>query len=46
MKETKGLKLIGDPKLCICAFTSDKFNIYQLLSGELLKSARKKYDFL
>ena len=26
--------LVGDPKLCICSFTSKEFNIYTLLSGK------------
>lgn len=27
-----GLDLLGDPKLCICSFTSKQFNIYTLLT--------------
>ena len=30
VKRIPGLKLLGDPQLCIVAFTSDDFHIYRL----------------
>ena len=30
VKRIPGLKLLGDPKLCIVAFSSDEFHIYRL----------------
>jgi len=32
VRSINGLVLVGDPKLCICSFTSKEFNIYTLLS--------------
>ena len=33
IKNIQGLTVIGNPLLCICAFTSSDFDIYALLSG-------------
>ena len=30
VEATPGLRLLGDPRLCIVAFTSDSFHIYRL----------------
>ena len=32
VKKIPGLRVIGDPGLCICSFTSDEFDIYAVLS--------------
>ena len=41
MGSINGLVLVGDPKLCICSFTSKEFNIYTLLSGKTLSTVFK-----
>ncbi len=30
VKKIKGLKVMGDPKVCIVAFKSDEVNVYSL----------------
>ena len=40
VRSINGLVLVGDPKLCICSFTSREFNIYTLLSGKTLSSGK------
>ena len=38
VRRTQGLRLLGDPQLCIVAFTSDSFHIYRLADEMKVKT--------